>query len=159
MFFICGLFISGATAIPIRAEVALGARLLGEDFAAGGAMPPQVAAWLRIVRDAVETTATEAPLLFYGTDWLAFGHLVVGIAFLGALRDPVRNRWLYQFGMVACALVPIWAFAFGHIRGIPVWWRMIDAAFGVVGFLPMWLCNRWVSTLEAGQRRVDGPSN
>jgi len=26
---------------------------------------------------------------------------------------------------------------------------MIDAAFGVAGFVPMWLCNRWVSQLEA----------
>jgi hypothetical protein len=155
IFFMCGLFISGVTALPIRTEVALGAMLLGKDFAAGGAMPSQVAAWLRTVRDAVETTARDAPLMFYGTDWLAFGHLVVGLAFVGALRDPVRNRWLYQFGMLACALVPIWALVFGHIRGIPVWWRMIDAAFGVVGFIPMWLCNRWTGTLEAaGQQRA-----
>jgi hypothetical protein len=50
---------------------------------------------------------------------------------------------------LTCTLVPLWALVFGHIRGIPVWWRMIDAAFGVVGFLPMWLCNRWVTELEA----------
>jgi hypothetical protein len=149
LFFICGLFISGASALPIRAEVALGATLVGEDFSAGGRMPPQVAAWLRIVRHAVETTASEAPLMFYGTDWLAFGHFVIGLAFFGAVRDPVRNRWLYQFGMMACAAVPIWALFFGHLRGIPGWWRMIDATFGVVGFVPMWLCNRWVSQLEA----------
>ena len=150
LFLICGLFISGATALPIRAEVALGAALLGEDFAAGGRTPPEVAAWLRTVREAVETTARQAPLMFYGTDWLAFGHFVIGLAYIGALRDPVRNRWLYQFGMVACALVPVWALVFGHLRGIPGWWRMIDAAFGLVAFLPMWLCNRWASELEAG---------
>jgi len=97
----------------------------------------------------VEATASQAPLMFYGTDWLAFGHFVIGLAFLGAFRDPVRNRWLYQFGMMACAAVPIWALVFGHLRGIPGWWRMIDAAFGVAGFVPMWLCNRWVSQLEA----------
>lgn len=149
LFFICGLFISGATALPIRTEVALGARILGEDFSAGGSMPPQVAAWLRVVRHAVENTASQAPLMFYGTDWLAFGHFVIGLAFFGAVRDPVRNRWLYQFGIMACAAVPIWALVFGHLRGIPGWWRMIDAAFGVVGFIPMWLCHRWVSRLEA----------
>src|SRR4026207_1417876 len=96
IFFICGLFISGATAVPIQAEVAFAARLLGEDLTAGGAIPPQVAAWRRTVRDAVESTASQAPLMFYGTDWLAFGHFVIGIAFIGALRDPIRNRWLYQ---------------------------------------------------------------
>ena len=111
-------------------------------------MPTQVAAWLRVVQHAVDTTASQAPLLFYGTDWLAFGHFAIGLAFFGAVCDPVRNRWLYQFGMMACAAVPIWALVFGHLRGIPVWWRMIDAAFGVVGFVPMWLCNRWVSKLE-----------
>jgi hypothetical protein len=92
LFFICGLFISGATALPIRTEVAVGARILGEDFGASGSLPPEVAAWLRVVRDAVETTASQAPLMFYGTDWL-----------------------------------------------------------GVVGFVPMWLCNRWVSQLEAAE--------
>jgi hypothetical protein len=155
LFFICGLFVSGATAVPIRTEVALGARVLGQDFTAGGAIPPRVSAWLRTVHDAVEATANQAPLMFYGTDWLAFGHFVIGLAFVGALRDPVRNRWLYQFGMMACALVPIWALVFGQLRGIPLWWRMIDAAFGVVGFLPMWLCNRWVSELEDA-RPADG---
>lgn len=141
--------LSGVTAVPIRAEVALGARLLGEDFTAGGAIPPAVATWLRTVRDAVEAASSRSPLLFYGTDWLAFGHIAIALAFVGALRDPVRNRWLYRFGMMACALVPIWALVFGHIRGIPLWWRMIDSAFGVVGFVPMWLCNRWVARLEA----------
>ncbi len=149
LFFICGLFISGATALPIRAEVALGVTLLGEDFSAGGRMPTQVPAWLRVVRHAVEITASQAPLMFYGTDWLAFGHFMIGLAFFGALRDPVRNRWLYQFGMMACAAVPVWALVLGQLRGILAWWRMIDAAFGVVGFVPMWLCNRWVSRLEA----------
>lgn len=82
--------------------------------------------------------------MFYGTDWLAFGHFMIALASGGALRDPLRNRWLYQFGMIACAAVPIWAFVFGPIRGIPVWWRVIDASFGVIGFVPMWLCNRWI---------------
>jgi hypothetical protein len=149
IFFIVGLVLSGGTAIPIHTEVALGEWLLGEDFTAGGAMPSAVAAWLRQVRDAVDTTAEHAPLMFYGTDWLAFGHIAIALAFIGALRDPVRNRWLYRFGMIACALVPVWALVFGQIRGIPWWWRAIDASFGVVGFIPMWMCDRWVSRLEA----------
>jgi hypothetical protein len=148
LFFIFGLVVSGATALPIPTEIALGKRLLGDDFTAGGHMPSAVAAWLRTVRDAVETTSEQAPLMFYGTDWLAFGHFVIALAFVGALRDPLRNRWLYQFGMMSCALVPVWALIFGYIRGMPVWWRMIDASFGVVGFIPMWLCHRWVGELE-----------
>ena len=148
LFFIFGLVVSGATALPIPTEIALGERLLGDDFTAGGRLPSPVAAWLRTVRDAVETTAQQAPLMLYGTDWLAFGHFVIALAFVGAFRDPVRNRWLFQFGMAACALVPVWALVFGHIRGVPLWWRMIDASFGVVGFVPMWLCDRWARQLE-----------
>ena len=151
LFFIAGLFASGATAVPIPTEVALGERLLGPDLSARGALPAGAAAWLRTVRDAVNATARDAPLMFYGTDWLAFGHFVIGIAFIGALRDPVRNRWLYEFGMIACALVPLWALALGHLRGIPAWWRVIDAGFGVVGFVPMWLCHRWTAALERGR--------
>lgn len=157
IFFMAGLVISGATAVPIHSEVALGEALLGEDFTAGGWIPSALSAWLRTVRDAVATTATRAPIMFYGTDWLAFGHLVVALAFVGALRDPVRNRWLYQFGMVACALVPLWALVFGSLRGIPGWWRVIDALFGVVGFVPMWLCHRWAAQLEAAERKGPEP--
>ena len=149
IFFISGLFISGATAIPIPAEIAVGTKILGQDLSGGGIVPNHVAAWLRTVRDAVATTETDAPILFYGTDWLAFGHFVIGLAFVGALRDPVRNRWLYQFGMIACALVPIWALVFGHLREIPFWWRLIDAGFGIIGFVPMWLCTRWTRRLES----------
>ena len=146
-----GLVVSGATAIPIRWQVELGAKFLGDDFAAGGTIPGPVAAWLRTIRAAVDATAEDAPMLFYGTDWLAFGHFVIALAFIGPLRDPVRNRWLYQFGMLACALVPLWALVFGHLRGIPGWWRVIDAAFGIVGFVPMWLCHRWTRELEAAR--------
>lgn len=151
-FFMSGLVVSGLTAIPIATEVRLAESLLGPDLGAGGRVPASVSAWLRTVRDAVAKADAEAPLLFYGTDWLAFGHVVVAIAFIGALRDPVRNRWLFRFGMIACALVPVWAFVFGPLRGIPLWWRLIDSAFGIVGFVPLWLCDRWADQLEEAER-------
>jgi hypothetical protein len=147
-FFIAGLVISGATAIPIPTEVEAGVRLLGEDLTAGGVLPDAVAAWLRTVRDGVRATVERAPFMFYGTDWLAFGHFAIALAFVGAWRDPVRNRWLFRFGMAVCAAVPLWAMIFGPIRGIPAWWRVIDAGFGVIGFVPMWLCDRWTAGLE-----------
>ena len=156
LFLIAGLVISGATALPIPTQVRLGVHILGPDFRGGGAVPEDVARWLRTVRDGVEATAASAPFMFYGTDWLAFGHFVIALAFVGALRDPIRNRWLYRFGMLACALVPAWALVFGAIRGIPLWWRCVDAAFGVVGFVPAWLCDRWAGELEArGERSRD----
>lgn len=151
VFLIVGLVISGATALPIATATRAGVSLLGADLSAGGRLPEFVASWLRTLHAGIDTTSQQAPFMFYGTDWLAFGHFMIALAFVGALRDPVRNRWLYQFGMMACALVPLWALVFGHLRGIPTWWRAIDASFGVVAFVPSWLCHRWVRALERGR--------
>jgi hypothetical protein len=58
----------------------------------------------------------------YGTDWLAFAHLVIAVAFWGPLRDPVRNIWVIEWGMIACVgIVPLALFA-GPVRDIPLWW-------------------------------------
>lgn len=117
VFFIAGLVVSGATAIPVATELEAVVHVLGEDLSAGGLIPDGIAAWLRTLRDGIRSTSNAAPFMFYGTDWLAFGHFVIAIAFLGALRDPLRNRWLYRFGMFACAAVPLWAFAWVAANG------------------------------------------
>jgi hypothetical protein len=79
--------------------------------------------WIFKVREAVRSTYSLYPFMAYGTDWLAFGHFMIAIAFVGALREPVRNRWLYQFGLVACVLVIPYAMVAGAVRGIPIGWR------------------------------------
>lgn len=145
--FIIGLVISGVTAIPLRTEVNW---LTGQLGATGSAS--EVAGWIVRVRDALNDTARHRPFLFYGTDWLAFGHFMIAVAFVGALRDPVRNRWLYDFGLIACGLVIPFAIIFGHVRGIPLWWRVVDCSFRIVGFIPLWLCRRWVEELESSER-------
>ena len=104
--------------------------------------------WLVTVRDALIATNARYPFLAYGTDWLAFAHLVIAIAFVGALRDPVRNRWLFLFGMISCLLVIPYAMACGGARGIPFYWRLIDCSFGVFGFIPLWFCWKWTGELE-----------
>jgi hypothetical protein len=60
----------------------------------------------------------------------------------------VRNRWLFDFGLIACVLVIPYALIFGGVRGIPIWWRMIDASFGIFGAIPLLLCRRMVTQLE-----------
>jgi len=77
---------------------------------------------------------------------------VIAIAFIGALRDPIQNRWLFDFGMIACMLVIPYALVFGALRGIPFWWRLIDCSFGVFGILPLWVCRRWASEVESLRR-------
>ena len=146
--FIIGLVVSGATAIPLMPEVDGLAKLLGvADRTSGDATG--VAHWILRVREALDNTDLKYPFLAYGTDWLAFGHFVIAIAFVGALRDPVRNVWLYTFGMIACALIVPYAFVMGGVRGIPVGWRLMDCSFGVFGIVPVWLCRKWVREIEA----------
>ena len=136
--FMAGLILSGATAIPLPQEL----NLLVNRFGFSGE-------WFSRVNDALAQTRAQHPFLFYGTDWLAFGHFVIAITFIGAWRDPVRNRWLFDFGLIACALVIPYALIFGGVRGIPVWWRLIDCSFGIFGFIPLWFCRKWAKELES----------
>jgi hypothetical protein len=50
--------------------------------------------------------------------------------------------------MITCVLVIPWALLFGELRDIPVSWRLIDSSFGVLGFIPNWLGQRWTRELE-----------
>jgi hypothetical protein len=147
--FIIGLVASGATAIPLRKELALLAHALGVAGKSSDQVSSGLVVWILKVREGLENTGRNYPFMAYGTDWLAFGHFVIAVAFIGALRDPVRNKWLFTFGMIACAMIPPYAFICGAMRGIPVYWRLIDCSFGVFGFIPVWLCYKWVGEIEA----------
>jgi hypothetical protein len=149
--FIIGLVVSGATAIPLVTEVSWLAKVTGAHHLVGtpaSTSAPDWAVWLVKVESTLQQISDNNPLLFYGTDWLAFGHFVIALVFIGVLRDPVRNRWLFDFGLIACALVVPYALVFGGLRGIPFWWRLIDCSFGVFGFIPLWFCRKWAIELE-----------
>lgn len=109
--------------------------------------------WLAEVREGIVTTNAKYPFIAYGTDWLAFGHFVIAIAFIGPLRDPVKNVWVIEFGMFACVLVVPFALVMGGIRAIPLGWRLIDCSFGVFGIIPLWFCRKYIRDL-ARQSRV-----
>ena len=145
--FIIGLVISGMTAIPLQTEV----HHLASHF--GETQSSVMSQWLKKVDAALTDVASNHEFLFYGTDWLAFGHFMIALVFVGALRDPVRNKWLFTFGLIACALVVPYAFIFGMIRGIPMFWRLIDCSFGVIGAIPLWLCSKYVKELETNSCR------
>lgn len=152
ILFVAGLALSGLTAFALPTEVELLHRYVHAGGAAGQAFP-RLAAWLDRVHAGIEETAARHPFLFYGTDWLAFAHLVIAVAFIGPLRDPVRNRWVIQFGMIACALVIPLAMIAGLIREIPFFWRLIDCSFGIIGIVPLVLADRAVNRLIADTRR------
>jgi hypothetical protein len=143
--FIIGLVLSGVTAFPIETELA---------WFAGHAsvFPGFLQSWITNVYLAVKTTNQNYPYLAYGTDWLAFGHLVIAMAFVGPLKDPVKNIWVIEFGMIACVMVFPLAFIAGPIRGIPVYWRFIDCCFGIFGIIPLYIVYRDIKKLEAMHR-------
>ncbi len=146
-FFIYGLVISGLTAIPIRWEISVLYRFIGEGTFMEKLYPP-MAHWISYVHRGLTDIPKDSSFIYYGMDWLAFGHIVIAIAFLGALRDPVRNVWVIEFGMIACVLVIPVALIAGRIRGIPFFWQLIDCSFGIVGIIPLWLCRRYIKQME-----------
>jgi hypothetical protein len=147
--FIAGLVLSGATAIPLESEVTWLSKITGARELVGQSSPPAWAEWLCRVEAALREMNLKHPFIGYGGDWLAFGHFVIAIAFIGAWRDPVRNRWFFDFGLVACALVVPFALTFGALRGIPFWWRLIDCSFGLLGAVPLWMARRLVQRLTS----------
>ena len=146
--FIVGLALSGITAFPLVHELHMLLRWTAPLHAAG------LTAWLERVSRALDAQAATAPFLAYGTDWLAFGHLVIATAFAGLWRDPVRNRWLVTWGLIACAGVVPLAFFAGPVRGIPVYWRLVDCSFGVLGCVPLLIVRSKIQQLGALQ--MDG---
>jgi len=147
--FVAGLLLAGITAIPLEWETrVLSQWLHGRGGWAGDAFPP-LRAWIDQVRYGLAVSYRRYPWLAYGTDWLAFGHITIAIAFAGPLRDPVRNKWVVQFGMIACALVIPMAAICGPLRGIPSFWMPIDMSFGVAGIMPLMLAYRHIRVLEA----------
>jgi hypothetical protein len=148
LVFIVGLVVSGVTAFPLVWEVDVLARLIGATDAPGAYPPGGLPWWLATVREGLHAAADRYPFLFYGTDWLAFGHLVIALFFLGPLRDPVRNVFILRVGIAACVLVWPLALLCGPLRGIPFWWQLIDCSFGVFGLVPLLLCLRDVRRLE-----------
>jgi hypothetical protein len=135
---IFGLFISGVTAIPLVTEADLLHRIVNKY----SIFPREIREWAQAVYAGILDTNARYPFMLYGTDWLAFGHFAIAIAFIGPMRDPVRNIWVIDFGIIVCLLILPYAFIFGAVRGIPIWWRLIDCAFGVFGVLPLLLARR-----------------
>src|SRR6202035_2749643 len=131
VFFIVCLFLSGLTALPIEWELSI---LLGIFHS-----PTVLHAWLLKVVTACREVGRDHPFLLYGYDWLAFAHFMLAILFVGPYRDPVKNIWVMEFGLIACVLVIPLALIAGTFRRIPLGWRLVDCSFGVAGFVVLWV--------------------
>ena len=140
IFFMITLFLSGLTAIPVESGLSFLCRVFPLHTAIGD--------WLDKVYAGVHATNRQYPFLIYGYDWLAFAHFVLAILFVGPYQDPVRNKWVFEFGMIVCILIIPYAFIAGAARGIPFWWRLIDCSFGIGGLLPLGNCLIRIHRLE-----------
>lgn len=115
LFFLLSLLVSGLTAFPIET-------LLG--FAVhhwpGYAKQTALYNWMATVYQAVQSTNLQYPYLAYGTDSLAFAHILFTILFAGA------------------------------VRGIPVYWRLLDTSFGIIGAIPLWIIRKKIQSAPHG---------
>lgn len=139
---IAGLFISGATSFPLETEI-------GWLTANMNIMPASMQNWLNKIYMALHDTNQRYPYLAYGTDWLAFAHLVLAVLFVGIYRHPVRNLWVIQFGMIASIAIFPLALIAGSVRGIPVFWQIIDCSFGIICMLPLYVAYKNIKELAA----------
>ena len=113
-----GWFASGITAIPLTWELSIFVRWFGEGTVIGN-LVPGLADWLALVKEGLDSNAEHYPFIAYGTDWLAFAHIMIALAFIGPLRDPAKNIWIIHWGMLCC-----------------------------IGVLPLILIDRWTKRLK-----------
>src|SRR5208282_2494607 len=112
------LLLSGLTAFPLERELETVTSIRGLDRAATAAVHSGLDSWLLRVRDGFRDTDSRYPWMAYGTDWLAFAHLVIALFFAGPLVNPARNVWVLWAGLIACVLVIPLALICGPIRHI-----------------------------------------
>ena len=144
-----GLFIAGVTAFPLLAEVNLLSDLLvGEGQSLDPTAHTGVTRWILTVREGLEVTYHNYPWVAYGTDWLAFGHLMILLFFILPYREPVRYEGVLWVGIWMSLLVLPLAFICGPLRGIPWYWQLVDCSFGVVCIVPLYIAIRQLRVLK-----------
>ncbi len=135
---------SGITAFPIETEI----KFLDTH---PGYFPPAMQEWIHRIHTGVKETNASYPFLSYGTDWLAFAHVVIALLFVGPLLNPVRNKWVIDWAIISCLLVFPLAFIAGPIRGIPFFHILIDCSFGAIGIVPLLIVRKKIRELELMQ--------
>ncbi len=140
LFFIILLVISGVTAFFVET----GLRYLILNLNLSGS----VGHWVSYVHESIAQINKEYPFVSYGYDWLAFGHLIIALFFIGAYKEPLKNNWVILYGMIACIAIFPTAFIAGFFRRIPILWQLIDCSFGFFGLILLYVINRKTKRLE-----------
>ena len=158
MIVIVGLILSGLTAFPLLHELNLMSSVV-----TGGTSAEQlqqidpnahtgVVHWILHVRQGLQKTYEAYPFIAYGTDWLAFAHLMIALFFILPYRDPVRYIGVLYVGVWCAVLIIPLALICGHIREIPMGWRLIDCTFGILCLPPLLFAIQRTRRLPESQR-------
>jgi hypothetical protein len=139
-----GLLVSAITIWPAIPGLKMAVRIVWGEAEATGVIHGfilQVIAGLKVME-------AHYPFMLYAHDWLAFAHIALAILFAGAIRDPVRNKWIVQCGLIMCALIPVLAGICIPLRGIPLVWFWVDFSFAPAAALPLWIALRDIKRAE-----------
>jgi hypothetical protein len=138
LLFIILMVLSGITAFPLRTELSF----LHQHIAV---FPETLGNWIKEIEQGLAATPD---LVLYGTDWLAFAHLVIALYFIPVYRTPSQYQSNIRIGMLACKGVFGIAFICGAVRSIPFFHQLIDCSFGVFGYLLLWSIDCKINTLN-----------
>lgn len=139
LLFISLLAISGLTAFPIQTEIDFMAKNINY-------FPSFLQDWITSLYRDIHNTPS---VMFYGTDWLAFAHIIIGLFFIPVYLNPDKYKINLQIGIVACFLVFPLAFVCGPIRNIPFFHQLIDCSFGVLGSAYLYFILRKINNLKS----------
>jgi len=148
-----GLLISGITVWPAIPELKFGLIVLEKI----GLAHSELAQFTETILLSLQHIESEHPHILYGYDWLAFAHIVLAILFWGAARDPLRNKWIVECGLIMCALIPLLALICIPYREIPWWWFFMDFAFAPAAALPLWTALTDIRTIESSSTQTLRP--
>ncbi len=147
VLFMAGLVLCGLSIFPLKQQIDLVAGAFGPGTLTDRIFPP-MAQWIDELHEGITYVHTDYPFLFYCTDWVGFAMIVIALVFIGPIRDPVRNIWVIQFGMLTCLLTIPAIVICGTIRGFPAFWFVLDSLFGIGGLMLLYPAFRWTRQLE-----------
>lgn len=139
-----GLFMSGVTIWPAIPELKTAVWIVW------GNTPPTgtLHAFVLKAIEGLEYMNANYRFMLYGYDWLAFAHIGLAILFAGAIRDPVKNIWVVQCGLILCILIPILAGICIPIRGLPSIWFLFDFIFAPGAGIPLLIALHDIRKIE-----------
>ena len=111
--------------------------------------PAFMSAWIEKVYAGLSETEKSAAFIFYGLDWLAFSHFLMAGLFFGAIRNPVRNKFIVEWALCGCmlALPVIWIA--GVVRTVPVFHLLVDTVFAFAGIFVFLVIQKKITRIES----------